>query len=90
MNLNRSNKENFRKDLFTFISRIFDVIWKDTFVEDLKYADMLIEPELKGIGFFDFHKYSEVSKLVDIVFNDDKIKKLKLDLNSDGDVVVDL
>lgn len=85
-----SNKENFRKDLFTFISRVFDVIWKDTFVEDLKYADMLIEPELKGIGFFDFHRYQEVSKLVDTVFDKDKIKKLISDLNSEGVVAVDL
>lgn len=85
-----SNKENFRKDLFTFISRVFDVIWKDTFVDDLKYADMLIEPELKGIGFFDFHRYQEVSKLVDAVFDKDKIKKLINDLNSERVVSDDL
>lgn len=64
----------FRDGFIAFINRVFDVLWTETFIDDLKCADVVIAPKLDMIHFFDFDKYDIIKTEVDHVMNTKSIK----------------
>lgn len=44
----------YNKDILSFANRMFDLVWCDTFVEDLNQANWIIDPPMDDFKFFDF------------------------------------
>ena len=65
----------YKRDIFSYVNRVLDVVWCDTFEEDLLTSDMIISPDLKGaIRFFDFDKFQYAFDKTDHVFTKNKIE----------------
>lgn len=67
----------FSRSLHRFLDRMLDVVWCETFLDDLKRATILIEPDLKDFTFFDFHRYEDARKAVDKELTDDLLARIK-------------
>lgn len=67
----------FSRTLVRFLDRMMDVVWCESFLDDLKRATILIEPDLKDFTFFDFHRYEDAKKEVDKILTDGVLTRIK-------------
>lgn len=70
----------YNEGILSFINRVFDVLWTETFVDDLNCADVVISPPLDSIKFFDFDKLNEIHNIIDLYMGSRLIRTKLLDL----------
>ncbi len=67
----------YTRTLGQFLNRMMDAVWCETFLDDLRRAHIVVEPEMGDFTFFDFHRYEDARRAVDEKLTEEVLRNIR-------------